>query len=87
MIFFGKAKPNPAHYALAKMERQALLGRTITQNIDNLHQEAGSIKVFEFHGSSRNLVCLTCHSSYHAKDISLDHLPPDMQAMWRVTKT
>jgi NAD-dependent deacetylase len=74
--FFGQAKPNKAHYVLAQMEKQGFLGRTITQNIDNLHQEAGSLKVFEFHGNSQKLVCLRCHAIYKAKEVSLDHLPP-----------
>jgi NAD-dependent deacetylase len=74
--FFGHAKPNKAHFALAQMEKEGFIGRTITQNIDNLHQEAGSLKIFEFHGNSKTLVCLRCHMTYHARDISLDHLPP-----------
>ena len=74
--FFGQAKPNKAHFALARMERQGFIGRTITQNIDNLHQEAGSLKVVEFHGNSKNLVCLNCHTKYQAKNISLYYLPP-----------
>ena len=73
---FGKAKPNKAHLILSEMEQNGLLARTITQNIDNLHQEAGSKFVFEFHGNSRKLVCLGCYSSYKAADINLDHLPP-----------
>jgi len=74
--FFGKAKPNKAHLILAEMEKKGLIGRTITQNIDNLHQEAGSIHVYEFHGNSKTLVCLGCHRTYKAGEISLDHLPP-----------
>ena len=74
--FFGKAKPNKAHLVLAEMEKKGILGRTITQNIDNLHQEAGSTHVFEFHGNSKTLVCLGCHRKYKAEEISLDHLPP-----------
>jgi NAD-dependent deacetylase len=74
--FFGKAKPNDAHIVLSNMEKNGLIARVITQNIDNLHQEAGSINVFEFHGNSRRLVCLTCHTSYSSKEINLDHLPP-----------
>lgn len=74
--FFGNSKPNKAHQVLARMEGAGKLGRTITQNIDNLHQEAGSRQVFEFHGNSRKLVCLTCSRSYKAGDISLDHPPP-----------
>jgi NAD-dependent deacetylase len=74
--FLGKAKPNLAHLTLARMEKERLLGRTITQNIDNLHQEAGSQMVFEFHGNSKTLVCLHCHATYPIDTVSLDHLPP-----------
>ena len=73
---FEQAKPNKAHLALAEMEQRALLGRIITQNIDNLHQEAGSKEVYEFHGNSKRLVCLGCHRVYPVRDISLDLLPP-----------
>jgi NAD-dependent deacetylase len=58
------------------MEQRGLLGRTITQNIDNLHQEAGCKHVFDFHGNSKRLVCLSCHAYYPVGDINLDHLPP-----------
>lgn len=74
--FFEHAKPNKAHLVLAQMEQRGLLGRIITQNIDNLHQEAGSKEVYEFHGNSKRLVCLACHRVYPVKDISFDHLPP-----------
>jgi len=73
---FGKAKPNKAHTILAEMEQKGLLARIITQNIDNLHQEAGSKFVFEFHGNSQHLICLSCNADYMAREISLDHLPP-----------
>lgn len=75
--FFGTARPNRAHIILADMENKGLISRTITQNIDNLHQEAGSRHVFEFHGNSRRLVCLSCHKTYIVGEISIDHLPPD----------
>lgn len=74
--FFEEAKPNKAHLVLAKMEQRALLGRIITQNIDNLHQEAGSKEVYEFHGNSKWLVCMGCQRVYPVKDICLDLLPP-----------
>lgn len=74
--FFGKAKPNRAHLVLAEMEKRGLIHRTITQNIDNLHQEAGSRQVYEFHGNSKILVCLECSTTYKASQVSLDHLPP-----------
>lgn len=58
---FLKAQPNPAHYALAKLEEMGLLRAVITQNIDGLHQEAGSKSVFEMHGHMREATCLKCH--------------------------
>ena len=73
---FGKAKPNKAHLFLAKMEQQGFISSTITQNIDNLHQAAGSRKVSEFHGNSQVLVCLSCYSEYSAKEVNFDLLPP-----------
>jgi len=74
--FFGKAKPNAAHYALAEMESRGLLHSIITQNIDNLHQYAGSKKVYEFHGNSRHLICESCSRSFLATEIDLSSLPP-----------
>ncbi len=73
--FFGKAKPNPAHYALAEMEKAGFLKNIITQNIDNLHQEAGSSEVIEFHGNSHTLVCTACSKTYHLDEVNFDHLP------------
>jgi len=54
------AKPNPAHYLLAELENSNLLMGVITQNVDGLHQEAGSGNVYELHGSLRQAVCLNC---------------------------
>lgn len=56
----GSCKPNPAHLALARLEQSGHLQAVITQNIDNLHQAAGSRKVVEYHGNAANLVCLAC---------------------------
>ncbi len=74
--FFGKAEPNAAHIALAEMEKSGYINAIITQNIDNLHQIAGSKNVFEFHGNSRDLICTNCKKIYSVKDIDLSHLPP-----------
>lgn len=74
--FIGKAEPNSAHFALAEMEKNGNLNCIITQNIDNLHHRAGSRKILEFHGTTRNLVCLRCHRSFPAKSVDLLHLPP-----------
>jgi len=59
-----KANPNPAHLALADLEKAGLLKAVITQNIDGLHQAAGSQAVLELHGSTRSLTCLSCRKSY-----------------------
>jgi len=74
--FFGKAKPNEAHNVIAKLEKKNIVKAVITQNIDNLHQEAGSKTVYEFHGNSQKLVCTKCQSIYNARDIHLENLPP-----------
>jgi len=74
--FFGKARPNDAHYALAEMENKGLLNVIITQNIDNLHQQAGSREVIEFHGTSRRLVCTNCGRQFETTEELLDILPP-----------
>jgi NAD-dependent deacetylase len=54
------ALPNPAHLALAQLEREARLTAVITQNIDGLHQRAGSREVYELHGHIRSATCLDC---------------------------
>jgi NAD-dependent deacetylase len=55
-----RAKPNPAHLALAKLERLGVLHGIITQNVDGLHGEAGSAAVVEFHGNCQRLHCRPC---------------------------
>ncbi|MBU1011471.1 MAG: NAD-dependent deacylase [Bacteroidetes bacterium] len=74
--FFGKAKPNDAHKGLAILESKGFIKEIITQNIDNLHQEAGSKVVYEFHGNSQQLICTSCKSTYKAREINLNKLPP-----------
>ena len=74
--FFADAKPNDAHRMLAKMESSKLLNAVVTQNIDNLHYQAGSETVFEFHGNSKKLKCLKCGQVYDARDIDFDNIPP-----------
>ncbi|RBP42226.1 NAD-dependent protein deacylase [Garciella nitratireducens] len=63
-MIYQDAKPNPAHYALAQLEKQGKLKAVITQNIDGLHQKAGSQKVLELHGSIYRNYCMHCHQSY-----------------------
>ena len=63
------AKPNAAHLALARLEQRGKLKAIVTQNIDGLHQAAGSEKVFELHGSVHRNHCLQCGKFYTAEDI------------------
>ena len=58
------AQPNAAHHALAELERRGLVDAVVTQNIDLLHERAGSREVVEVHGSIRTSSCLRCGASY-----------------------
>ena len=68
------AKPNPGHDALAQLERHGHLAAIVTQNIDGLHQAAGSKTVYELHGSIRRAHCMDCGAHY-ALDYILQHRP------------
>jgi hypothetical protein len=57
-------EPNPAHEALAELERRGLLEAVVTQNIDTLHHKAGSERVIEVHGSIRTASCQACDARY-----------------------
>ena len=59
-----KAKPNPGHIALAELENMNILKAIITQNIDELHQKAGAVIVYEVHGNINRFVCFGCRASY-----------------------
>lgn len=62
-------QPNPAHYALAKLESMGKLSAVITQNIDGLHQKAGSTHVLELHGSISRNYCMKCGKTYGIEKI------------------
>lgn len=68
-MIYKDAKPNAAHHALANLEKQGKLKAVITQNIDGLHQLAGSTNVFELHGSIHRNYCMKCGRSF-----SLDYI-------------
>lgn len=68
-MVYQNAKPNPAHIALAKLEAAGKLKAVITQNIDGLHQMAGSKEVLELHGSIHRNFCQRCHVPYSLDDI------------------
>ena len=65
-MMFLDAKPNPAHYKLAELEAAGKLTAVITQNIDGLHQAAGSKNVLELHGSIHRNYCMRCGKKYDA---------------------
>lgn len=68
-MLFPDAKPNPAHLALAKLEEMGKLKAVITQNIDGLHQAAGSKNVLELHGSVRRNHCTRCMKFFSLEDM------------------
>lgn len=63
-LLYPEAKPNEAHYALARLERQGKVKAIVTQNIDGLHQMAGSKNVIELHGSVLRNYCMKCGASH-----------------------
>lgn len=63
-LIFPEAEPNPAHYTLARLEKEGKLKAIITQNIDGLHQKAGSKNVLELHGSVYRNYCEICKKEY-----------------------
>ena len=73
-IFFnsmGTAQPNKAHQVLANLEKQGIVKGIITQNIDGLHQAAGSTNVVEFHGTINTLACIDCNLRYKTSEIDI----------------
>lgn len=70
------AEPNPGHRALAELERVGLVDGIITQNVDNLHQRAGSERVVEFHGNGLRLLCLACGARYSTAERDELGMPP-----------
>jgi len=74
----AQAVPNAAHRALAEMEHRGFLHTLITQNIDDLHRQAGSRSLLEIHGNASLLRCLDCVARYQLEEIPIDpaSLPP-----------
>ncbi len=68
-MLFPDAEPNNAHKALAHLEQMGKLKAVVTQNIDGLHQKAGSREVYELHGSVLRNYCSHCHAFYSLDDI------------------
>jgi len=68
-MLYPDAKPNKSHFALAKLEEQGKVKAVITQNVDGLHTEAGSINVLELHGSALRNICMACGECYPLEKI------------------
>jgi len=66
-LIFAEARPNRAHQALAELEKRGILKAVVTQNIDGLHQMAGSQEVLELHGSVFRNYCMKCGENYDLK--------------------
>lgn len=75
-MFREDIKPNPTHFFLARLEKEGSLKAIVTQNIDNLHQEAGSKEVYEFHGSAAYITCTTCGYRVAPHQLNMKNLPP-----------
>lgn len=73
---FSQCKPNPGHFALAELERLGILKGVVTQNIDGLHQAAGSQVVIEYHGNAGAVRCLDCSATKPIDPANMDRLPP-----------
>ncbi len=80
------AQPNLGHIALAELEHLGVLDGVITQNIDGLHQAAGSQRVIEFHGAGGRLACLGCGAKYGREEYGLDVIPPRCRACDAILK-
>jgi NAD-dependent deacetylase len=63
------AEPNPGHYALAELEDMDIIKAVITQNIDELHQKAGNVIVYEVHGNINRFTCFGCRASYTKEQV------------------
>jgi NAD-dependent deacetylase len=70
------AKPNPGHYAFVELEQIGLLRFLITQNVDDLHRQAGHRALAEIHGNWKLIRCLDCGACFGSGEIDLNVLPP-----------
>lgn len=88
-----KAMPNPGHYALARLEQMGIVRCVITQNVDGLHEKAGTKRVLEYHGSVLKLRCMSCNARFGQSEFDLaklreqDRLPPRCPKCNGVVKT
>ena len=81
-----EAIPNPGHYALAELEQLGILKCVITQNIDALHEKAGTKKLLEYHGSFAKLRCVSCDLRFRRNEFDLANLMQENQLPPRCPK-
>jgi NAD-dependent deacetylase len=72
----SEVKPNPAHYSLAKMQKYFNDFHLVTQNVDGLHQKAGSKEVIELHGNIKRNKCAGCGQKFEELELSSEEIPP-----------
>ncbi|MFC2051911.1 NAD-dependent deacetylase [Chloroflexota bacterium] len=88
-----KSMPNPGHYALVELEKLGALKCVITQNVDALHEKAGTKSLLEYHGSTLKLRCISCGSRFHRDEFGLEkiirenQLPPHCPMCQGIVKT
>ena len=80
-------EPNPGHVALARLEEIGVLRTLVTQNIDDLHNQAGSVNVLEIHGNSKLLRCVECSTRWGRNELEVKELPPTCPHCSGVVKT
>ncbi len=85
-MIYKASKPNNAHCALAELEKQGKLSAVITQNIDGLHQSAGSKNVLELHGSIHRNYCVDCHKYFELSFILSSEDIPECDACGGIIK-
>ena len=85
-MLYLDAKPNKAHLALAKLEAMGKLKAIVTQNIDGLHQLAGSKRVYELHGTVHRNYCMRCHEAYDTEYILKDEGVPRCEKCGGIVK-
>ena len=74
-----EVEPNPGHHALAELEKLGILKWVITQNVDGLHERAGSKNLLEYHGSAFKLRCVSCNARYQRSEFDLERLAREGQ--------
>jgi NAD-dependent deacetylase len=74
MADMSQAEPNAGHYILAELEKMGIIKCTITQNVDSLHEKAGTVNLLEYHGSVTKYRCLSCGSRYRRDEFDFQKL-------------